>query len=192
MGLAMKKERHFTSADFFEWELDEGERYELVDGEAYLMAGATLEHQEISGNLFLLFGNFLKGKPCKVFHTDYAVRLFPSEDDSDDTVVLPDLFVVCDRKKLAKRACDGAPDLIIEILSPSTSRYDRLVKFRKYQEAGVKEYWIVDPGYNTIQVHILENGRYVTYMYNEEDVISVSALPGLQINAREIFPEPEA
>jgi Uma2 family endonuclease len=188
MGLAMTKEKYFTSADFFEWELDEGERYELIDGVAYMMAGATLKHQEISGNLFATLYNFLKGKPCKVFYSDYAVQLFPEADDRDDTVVLPDLFVVCDRKKLVSRACAGAPDLIVEILSPSTSRYDRLVKFRKYQEAGVKEYWIIDPEDNTIQVHILENGRYVTYMYNDEDLITVSVLPGLQINAAEIFP----
>jgi Uma2 family endonuclease len=116
------------------------------------------------------------------------VRLFPESGRKDNCVFLPDIFVVCDRKKLDKQACNGAPDLIIEVLSPSTARFDRLVKFNKYLEAGVKEYWIVDPDINTIQVHILQNKRYVTSVYNDEAEIDVLSLPGLTINTRDIFP----
>jgi Uma2 family endonuclease len=155
VGLAIEKDKCYTAADFFEWEPDSGERYELADGGAYMMAGCSRRHEEINDNLFMLIRGALKGKPCRVYSENFAVRLFPDLERKDNCVFLPDIFVVCDRKKLDERACNGAPDLIIEVLSPSTARFDRLVKFNKYLEACVKEYWIVDPELNTIQVHRL-------------------------------------
>jgi len=88
-------------------------------------------------------------------------------------VVQPDLLVVCDRNKLDKRGCNGAPDLIIEILSPSSASCDRVLKFNRYLRAGVREYWIVDPEYRTVSGHVLENGKYVTAPYGQEDTVPV-------------------
>ena len=110
-------------------------------------------------------------------------------DDEDDTVVQPDLLVVCDSSKLDGKCCKGAPDLIIEILSPSTSRYDRMVKFQQYQQAGVREYWIVDPNDKTVQVCILESGRYFTTVHADTDTAPVSVLPGCEVNLQEVFAE---
>jgi Uma2 family endonuclease len=105
------------------------------------------------------------------------VRLFPLDDQSDDTLVEPDIVVVCDSSKLDDRGCNGAPDLVVEILSPATAQRDRVVKFRKYLEAGVREYWIVNPDEKTVQVHILDNGHYIIKTYDETDAVPVTVLP---------------
>jgi Uma2 family endonuclease len=93
-------------------------------------------------------------------------------------VVEPDIVVVCDHSKLDDRGCNGAPDLVIEILSPSNTQRDRIVKFRKYLAAGVREYWVVDPNQKTVEVHILNNRQYVTTVYDAADEAPVSVLPG--------------
>ena len=137
-----KEEARYTYADYMAWE--DGERWEIIEGVPYLMSPApTWVHQGISGELFLQIATFLKGKPCKVYAAPFDVRLFPADDDSDDTVVQPDIVVVCDRSKLDRSGCRGAPDMLVEILSPSTARHDQLVKLQLYKKAGVREYWIV-------------------------------------------------
>jgi len=122
MGLAERtKERRFTYADYKAWELKEGERYELINGEAFAMSGPTTRHQAVAGEIFGQFYTFLRGKPCRAFFAPYDVRLFYEKDDSDDTVVQPDIMVICDKSKIAEEGCRGAPDLVIEILSPSNT-----------------------------------------------------------------------
>ncbi|MDR1211598.1 MAG: Uma2 family endonuclease, partial [Spirochaetaceae bacterium] len=128
-----KEKPYYTYADFLEW--DEGERYEIIDGEAYMMATPSRMHQKVSMALSTTLYTYLEGKPCEVYAAPFSVRLFPAEDNSDDTVVEPDITVVCDTSKLDDRGCNGAPDFIVEIASPSNSRYDRIVKFNKYREA---------------------------------------------------------
>jgi Uma2 family endonuclease len=187
MTLADKIEEPYTWADFLEW--DEHIRAEIMDGEVVAMAPPSAPHQAVVGELFYRIRTFLEGKPCKVYPAPYAVRLKPQEDGSDDTVLEPDVVVVCDPAKRDRQGCKGAPDLIIEVLSPSTARYDRIVKYRKYQEAGVREYWIVDPDTQSIQVCVLENGRYVVSMYDEADTAPVSVLPGCGIVVKDIFAE---
>ncbi|MDR1618206.1 MAG: Uma2 family endonuclease, partial [Treponema sp.] len=123
----VKEQPYYTYADFLDW--DEGERCEIIDGEAYMMSAPSRIHQRISMALSAMLYNYLEGKTCEVYPAPFAVRLFPAEDLSDDTVVEPDISVVCDPSKLDDRGCNGAPDFIIEIISPSTARYDRLVKF---------------------------------------------------------------
>ncbi|GHT69964.1 hypothetical protein FACS1894110_20490 [Spirochaetia bacterium] len=98
-------------------------------------------------------------------------------------------MVICDPSKLDDRGCNGAPDLVIEILSPTTARYDKIVKFRKYQQAGVREYWIVDPDSEDVQTFILENDHYIVNTYDENDMAPVSVLPGCTINLKEVFAE---
>jgi Uma2 family endonuclease len=181
----MEEKPHYTYADILEW--DEGFRAEIIDGELYMMAPPVTRHQEISWELCQQLGDFLKGKPCKAYAAPFGVRLFPQDDQSDDTLVEPDIVVVCDRSKIDDRGCNGAPDLIIEILSPSTARQDRVLKFHKYLEAGVYEYWIVDPEEMTVQVHILNNGCYITNIYDETGKVPVSVLQGCIIDLSTIF-----
>jgi Uma2 family endonuclease len=183
----LKEKPYYTYADFLEW--DEGERYEIMDGEAVMLAAPDLSHQVVSGAIYQQLAAFLKGKPCQVLYAPLAVRLSPRADDSDDTVLEPDIIVVCDPGKLEKRGCKGAPDFIIEILSPSTAKYDKLVKFNKYLEAGVREYWMADPDTLAVQVCVLENGRYWVSTYGETDTVPVSVLPGCLVDLRLVFGE---
>jgi len=179
----LAEEKRYTYKNYRLW--DEKIRYELIDGVAYAMAAPTQAHQEALGELYFRIKRFLQGKPCKVFVAPFAVRL--NFDSFDDIVVEPDILVVCDKSKLNGKSVKGAPDFIIEILSPTNTRHDTVTKFKQYQRAGVKEYWIVDPVSKSVQVNILENGRYVGRTYNEDEVISVQTLEGCEINLAEIF-----
>lgn len=191
MALPLEKE-YYTYADYLEWDTDE--RYELINGEAVMMASPTYEHQLISSELVRQFGNFLADKPCQVLHAPFDVRLFAKEDDKPtniDTIVQPDIFVVCDPKKIDKHGIKGAPDFVIEILSPSTSSYDCLVKLNLYMQAGVREYWIVDPEEKTVQVFLLDDdGIYrVLKAYEKTDTVKVNVLNGCVIDLSLVFPE---
>jgi Uma2 family endonuclease len=134
-----------------------------------------------------------------VFTAPFGVRLYPKDDRSDDMVVEPDIVVVCDFSKLDERGCNGAPDMVIEILSPSTAQKDRFLKFNRYLEAGVREYWIVDPDAPSVQVYTLDRGRFIAGAYGivdpedepaeyTSDKAPVSVLPGLEIDLKTIFP----
>ena len=105
----------------------------------------------------------------------------------DDTVVQPDLVVICDHSKLSGTGCVGAPDMVIEILSPSTARNDRTLKFDIYRRSGVREYWIVDPDTKTVSVHVLKSGEYVTRAYTDADSVAVHVLEGCTINLADVF-----
>ncbi|GHV91414.1 hypothetical protein AGMMS50268_19170 [Spirochaetia bacterium] len=178
---------YYTYADFLEW--DESERCELVDGEIVMLGAPTSDHQHLVMELAYQIRRFLEGKSCQVFPAPFDVRLHPAEDDSDDTVFEPDIVVICDPSKIEKRGCKGAPDLIIEIMSPSSARYDRVVKFRRYQQAGVREYWIADPETKSVQACILENGHYTVTMYDDTNTAPVSVLPGCTIDLTTVFAE---
>jgi len=180
----LAEQKRYTYADYARWKGDI--RYELIDGVAYAMAAPSSIHQKVSKKIFRQFDNFLIGKTCEVYYAPIAVRL--NADDFDDTVVEPDLLVVCDESKIDIKGVKGAPDLIIEILSPFNTNHDKVRKFRQYQKAGVKEYWIVDPMRRTVEVYILKNGKYgVGRIYREEDIISVHVLPGCEINLADVF-----
>ena len=178
-------DRHYTYADYACWPGDV--RYELIDGIAYLQAAPAWEHQGISRELLLQLGNFLRGKPCKVFSAPFDVRLNASKDD--DTVLQPDLVVICDRSKLSGTGCAGVPDMVIEILSPSSAGRDRFLKFNKYLQAGVREYWIVDPDSKTVSAHVLKEGEYVARAYGETDDAPVHILEGCVIHMPDVFAE---
>ena len=176
MALPAEKER-YTFADVLAW--GEDERIELVDGEAVMMAPAPSRvHQEVSGEIFRQLANYLEGKKCKVYHAPFDVRPFEKDGDSPedvDTVVEPDITVVCDRDKLDDHGCKGAPDMVVEILSPSTQRHDRLVKLGLYQRAGVREYWIVSPEERAVQVFTLSNGLLLPHeVYSRDGVAKVN------------------
>ena len=186
MEALLKEEQHYTYSDYCAWE--DGKRWELIDGKAFAMSPApSWRHQGLSGNLYLQFATYLKGKACRVFHAPFDVRL--NADTLDDTVVQPDLVIICDRSKLSGTGCVGAPDMVIEILSPSTARYDRTLKFDIYRRAGVREYWIVDPDTKTLSVHILNNGEYMIRAYTDADIVAVHAIGGCMIDLADVFEE---
>ena len=174
----------FTYADYIKW--DDNTRYELIHGVAYAMAAPTRLHQKISGEIFRQLANFLRGKPCEVYSAPFEVRL--NAESYDDIVVQPDLFVVCDDSKHDGKSLIGAPDLIIEILSPKNTKNDTFVKYLLYQKAGVREYWIVDPFRRTVEVYTLKSGKYGKgTIYRDDDIIPVHTLKGCQINAADVF-----
>ena len=188
--MALAKEERYTYADYLGW--DENERIELIYGAPVMMAPPSRRHQEILTELTRQLANFLEGKKCRVYPAPFGVRLFERADDSPedvDTVVEPDIVVVCDHSKLDDQGCKGAPDMVIEILSPSTQRHDRLTKLNLYQRAGVGEYWIVNPEDRTVQVMVLENGLYrVTDVGTAQDVVKVNSLEGCYLELGKVFP----
>ena len=183
---ALRNDKRYTYADYAGW--DTKDRYELIDGVPNMLASPTDEHQRISGNLFAELHNFLRGKPCKIRSAPYDVRLHAAGDD-DDTVVQPDIVVICDHSKLDAKGCNGAPDLVIEILSGSSASRDKVLKFNRYLNAGVREYWIIDPDSRTVMVNILDNGRYYNTAYDDDDAIPVHVLAGCTISLSDVFAE---
>lgn len=188
--MPLPKEERYTLADVLTW--DEQERAELIDGALVMMAPPSRIHQKISAELGRQLGNYLEGKKCEVYAAPFAVRLFEKAGDRPedvDTLVEPDLSVICDPGKLDDMGCKGAPDLIIEILSPSTQRHDRLTKYNLYQRAGVREYWIVDPAARSIQSFVLEDGHYTAAGFGSPgDVLKVNVLEGCFIELSKVFP----
>lgn len=191
MALSAEKDS-FAFSDFLTWETDE--RMEIIHGEVFMMAAPGTSHQLISGEIFRQLANFLDGKNCRAIAAPFAVRLFEKDGDAPkdvDTVVEPDISVICDRNKLDKHGCKGAPDLIAEVLSPSTQRHDQLVKLNLYQRAGVREYWIVDPENKTVRVMVQDaNGHLWPHeIYKQEDIAKVGVLDGCFIELSKVFYE---
>jgi Uma2 family endonuclease len=189
MGALPKEDRLFTYADYKEWELAEGERFELIYGEAFAMAAPNTRHQEILGGLFNQFYNFLRGKPFKVYMAPSDVRLFYEGDENDDTVMQPDISIICDQAKRGPEGCRGAPDLVIEILSPSNTAIEMERKLSLYQEAGVREYWIIDPKNNRVRIYRFEEGAILTYTFDKDGIIPVGIFPDLKIALEQVFAE---
>ena len=181
MDIALDKK--YTYADYLTW--DDDVRRELFDGIISLMPGVNHKHQFTSNRLLKRFFIFLEEKPCEVFHPPSDVRLSPN--NGDHTVVQPDIFVVCDLSKLDGQSCVGPPDLVIEILSPSSILRDTMKKFKLYQSAGVPEYWVVDPDNKLIIVCLLKNGIYDVTEYAVNDTIAVKTLEGLEIKVADVF-----
>ena len=121
-----------------------------------------------------------------MFVSPYDVRLFYEEDESDDTVVQPDIMVICDKDKIGDEGCHGAPDLVIEILSPSNTAAEMEKKFSLYREAGVREYWIVDSKNNILKVHCFQDSNISTNTYKSADTVPVTILPGFSIALEQV------
>ena len=203
MGIPKKKnDNKFTYKDYCSW--PEDERWELIDGEAYDMSPApSRKHQKISGILYSKIYDFLKGNNCEIYAAPFDVFL-PNyiDQDTDDifNVVQPDLSVICNPIKLIDKGCYGAPDLIIEILSPSTSKKDLNEKFQLYEKHGVQEYWIIDPGNKYIQVFHLQSEGKNSGKYDEGILIPPAnwredknttaesvVLEGFTVDVKELF-----
>jgi len=190
MSVALKYDGYFTYEDYVNW--DESERWELIDGVPYAMASPGLKHQEVLFRLARKFADFADThSKCRVIIAPFSVRLNANDKKkSDDTVLEPDIIVVCDPKKLADgKSVKGAPDVVVEILSPSTMRHDRLVKFAKYREAKVREIWFVDPANLLVDTFTLheQSGEYISGFLEEEGVVHVRTLDGLALTREDIF-----
>lgn len=188
-------DKTYTLSDYMSWRFRE--MVELIRGKVFRMSPApSSDHAEISGNLFLAIGSYLRSKKCKIYHAPFDVYLFPAgstNPELESTVVQPDICVVCDPQKIVKKGCMGAPDWIIEILSPGTAKKDLNEKFKLYEKAGVQEYWIVYPLEQMVHVYTLdETGTYQASKSNPyiaEEELGVSIFPELTIDLKEVFPE---
>ena len=186
--------KRYTYSDYLKWQFSE--MVELIKGRIVRMSPApSREHQEISFQLLLAIGQYFRKKKCKVYHAPFDVRLpLPSKDDQQaiiNTVVQPDICVICDLSKLDQQGCNGAPDWIIEILSPATSKKDLTDKFDIYQHAGVQEYWVVHPSEATIIPYRLNaQGKYQTLRptpFVKGEQIPSGIFPELVVDLNAIF-----
>ncbi len=185
-------EKHYSYADLLSW--GEDVRAEIIYGDLYMMSAPSSVHQTVSMEFSRQIANFLSDKPCRVFAAPFDVRLFEREDDTSnrvDTVVQPDISVICDKNKLDEKGCKGAPDFIIEILSPSNERRDIFIKLNLYNRAKVREYWIADPKNALVTVYLPdETGRLVvSEVYNYKNNAPVTVLPGCEIDLSKVFIE---
>ncbi len=186
----LPQEKPYSYTDLLNW--DGNTRYELYDGVPVALASPSSVHQEICMALSAQIYNYLVGKRCKVYPAPFDVRLFEEKDDTPDevsVVVQPDISVVCDSSKIDSRGCKGAPDMVVEVTSPSTARADRLTKFNLYQRAGVREYWIVDPVSRIVSVYELEEGAYhAAVTYGVGSSVPVGVLDNCTIDLSTVFP----
>ena len=179
----------YSYADYYSWDFPN--RVELINGKVFEMTPAPSPlHQEVSGNIAFPINNFLKDKKCKVIFAPFDVR-FPKkgiDDKSIFTVLQPDICVICDLTKIDRRGCMGAPDIVVEILSLGNNVKELKWKYEIYEEAGVKEYWIVSPQYQTVNIYTLLEGKYQnSRIMTIGDVITSSVLPGFTLDIAEIF-----
>ena len=166
---ALAKEVIYTIEDIYN--LPDGERAELVDGQIYYMSPPSRKHQRILSFLHLEIGTYIRNNngSCEVYPAPFAV--FLNEDDT--TYVEPDISVICDTSKLNDKGCVGAPDWIIEIVSPSSKQMDYFIKLFKYRMAGVKEYWIVDPIKNIIMAYHFESETVEHYSFTDKVKVAI-------------------
>lgn len=181
--MALAEKELYTNAVSIEYikELPEGKRAELINGEIYMMAPPNTRHQRLSMFLSLKIGAYIekkKGK-CEVFAAPFAVYL----NNDDYNYVEPDLCVVCDSDKIDQDGCHGAPDFIIEIVSPSSRKMDYIIKLYKYQQAGVREYWVVDPKDKSILVYFFEEEIFKKYKFKNQ--VKVNIYEDLEIDFSE-------
>ncbi|MBD3630010.1 Uma2 family endonuclease [Cyclobacterium sp.] len=180
----------YSYADYLTWQMDEV--VELIKGKIFKKAAASPKriHQKVSGELFLRLGNFLKGKKCQVYSAPFDVR-FPTSSQEDKKiydVVQPDICVICDPGKLDERGCIGAPDLIVEILSPGNSKTELKHKFELYESNGVREYWIIHAETRDLLIYSLIKGKYEpSRLFTSGDVVESNVIKGFELDLEAFF-----
>jgi len=184
MTLPKRDTQHQTSADYLTW--PDGQRDELINGIAYVREPAPSRvHQELVGELYLQVRVALEGRSCRTYIAPFDVRLPKSTEPDEliDTVVQPDVLIVCDPDKLDDRGMRGAPDWLAEVLSPGTATHDEVVKLPAYERAGVREVWFIHPVNRTVTIHRLESGHYGRAIVVElKGQTTLSAVPGVAID----------
>lgn len=187
-----REDKEYSYKDYLNW--PDSERWELIGGVAFNMTPApSRKHQKVLAALLSEIYIFLKGKDCEVYGAPFDVRL-PEGGEKDEeikTVVQPDLVVVCDKSKLDDRGCKGSPDLVVEIVSPSTASKDYIEKLALYERYGVKEYWIVHPADEIVMVYKpVEDRKYGrAEIFARNDKVGVGIFDGLEIDLKEVFAE---
>ena len=178
--------KKYTYADYLTWRFKE--RVELIKGKIFKMSPApNTKHQTLLGKLYIQIAQSLETNPCQIFLAPFDVRLRSANRDSYETVVQPDICIICDPEKIDEKGAKGAPDLIIEILSPSTSRKDMRDKYALYEENGVIEYWVVNTDGTLIQF-VLHRGRYQQLgIHTLGDIVVAKGVSGLQVDLDKVF-----
>lgn len=181
--MSLPQEKIYTEADYYS--LPEDIRAELIDGKIYYQAAPNRIHQTILSELHAVIHSYLKSKggACRIYPAPFAVKLFK---ENDRTIIEPDISVICDLSKLTDRGCTGAPDWIIEIISPGNPGHDMIYKLNLYANAGVREYWIVDPRSETVFVYYLEQQDFGAKAYSFQDKIKVNIYDDLWIDFQEL------
>ncbi len=177
----------YTYAEYLLWQFEE--RVELLKGKLFKMSAPSPAHQVVQSNLNIELGLYFRNQKCQIYPAPFDVRL-PAKGETGDaihTVVQPDLCVVCDRTKIDSRGCIGAPDLVIEIISPGNSKKELKQKFKLYEEAGVREYWVIHPTEEYVIVNVLENNHYKTLSPIVDDEVHSVIFPTLKVHTKEIF-----
>ena len=182
LAMSLPSNTTYTADDY--WNLPEGERAELIDGQLYALASPSRIHQEIIIELTYHFQHYIKSNKgnCKIYTAPFAVNL----NANDQTFVEPDISVICDPDKLSDRGCEGAPDLVIEVVSPSSRRMDYIRKMALYADAGVREYWIVDPATEQTTLYRFEETDAPAIIPFNQD-IPVGIYENLQINIADLL-----
>ena len=181
MTTAKKSAEQYTYSDYLNW--PDNERWEIINGEAYNMTPAPgIKHQNVAGTFFRIIGNMLAGKACRPFIAPTDVVL------SECDVVQPDVIVVCDEKKITEANIQGPPDLVIEVLSPSTALKDKREKKALYEKSAVKEYIIIDPIELYVERFVLRDKRYgEPDILGSREALSLNSLEGIEIALWEVF-----
>lgn len=180
----------YTYADYYKWQFEE--RVELIKGKIFKMSPApNPNHQLLAGAIFTKLNVFLDDQPCQVFFAPFDVRLTRkpvNNDESITTVLQPDISVVCDRSKIDRKGCLGAPDIVVEVLSPGNNAKELKNKYEVYEEAGVKEYWIVSPQDQTFLVYHNIDGKFqLLPVKTVGDVVTSNVLPGFSLDLTQLF-----
>lgn len=179
----------YSYADYLTWQLDE--MVEIIKGKLFKMTAAPSRiHQKVALELGSRLLYFLKGKPCEVYTAPFDVRLPGKSTNNEDiyTVVQPDVCVICDKSKLDHAGCIGAPDLIVEILSPGNNQKELQNKYEVYQESGVEEYWILHPSEQTLLIYSLDKGSFVpSRLFTSGDKVGSPIIPGFSLDLRDFF-----
>lgn len=180
----------YSYADYLTWEFEE--MVEIIKGKVFKSAAVAPRriHQKLSGNVFNKLHNYLNRKSCEVYDAPFDVRLPVKSKKNEDifTVVQPDICVICDKSKLDEYGCIGAPDLIVEILSPGNNKKELQNKYEVYEESGVKEYWIIQPYELTLLIYTLMDGKYIpSKLFTVGDIVESKCIMGFKLDLNEVF-----
>jgi Uma2 family endonuclease len=184
----LPKEKTMTYEEFLDLDNNIDDYLEFIDGAVYNQASPSTLHQRISVNLTAEFRNFFRKRSCDIFHAPFDIKL-KNDKEEYQSKVIPDISVICDKEGLNDKNYVGVPTLIVEILSPSNQAHDLVTKMNLYQRFGVKEYWIINPSFNSIQIYALnEEGLYEQVgIYKNDEVASSKVFGDLEVDLRDIF-----